>query len=183
MLVRAQVTYEARCKVCDILMMIIPLCHVSTGIYLWKLLIFFLIDPNALTETVTPVVLGHWLKEKPASGPRGCWDPNESRHNLWSFPEGKTEALFRFIVRHYSQPSMSLLCKIQWQVRLGTYTLHHKASELARQYFKLLRTLWHPLFRFNIMSTGHLIYCVYPILRLRQPQENIKSILFSFSNT
>jgi len=70
-------------------------------------------DPNALTETVTPVVLGHWLKEKPASGPRGCWDPNESRHNLWSFPEGKTEALFGFIVHHYSQPSMSLLCKIQ----------------------------------------------------------------------
>ena len=51
----------------------------------------------------------------------------------------KTEALFRFIVRHYSQPSDKLLCI------LGTYTLHHTASELARQYFKSLKTLQHPL--------------------------------------
>jgi len=86
-----------------------------------------------------------WLKEKPASGPHRGWDPNKSRH--WYFPEEKTEALFRFIVRHYSQPpsDKSLLCRIKSQVRLGTYTLHHTACELARQYFKSLKTLQHPL--------------------------------------
>jgi len=59
----------------------------------------------------------------------------------------KKEALFRFIVRHYSQPpsDKSLLCRIKSQVRLGTYTLHHTACELARKYFKSLKTLQHPL--------------------------------------
>ena len=30
-----------------------------------------------------------WLKEKPARGHHRGWDPNESRHYLWSFPEEK----------------------------------------------------------------------------------------------
>ena len=35
------------------------------------------VDPNALTKTVTSVVLGHWLREKPSSGPCGCWEPED----------------------------------------------------------------------------------------------------------
>ena len=68
-----------------------------------------MIDPNALTETVTPVVLGHWLKEKPSSGPHGNWEPDESRHNLRSFPEGRPVGLFEHLIRHYSQPSDYIL--------------------------------------------------------------------------
>ena len=103
--------------------MIIVLYQVSTGIYLWKLWTFFLLDPNALTETVTPVVVGHWLKEKPASGPRGCWEPNESKHNLWAFPEGKTEALYEFIVCHYSQPA-DYVTVVQNSVTGETQNIH-----------------------------------------------------------
>ena len=126
-------------------MMIIALYHVFRGIYLWKFWTFFLLDPNALTENVTPVVLGHWLKEKPASGPCGCWEPNESKHNLCAFPEGKTEALFEFIVRHYSQPADHVIFFSEFSDRwdsehmyIASYSIW--ASEAILRTIKNIRT-------------------------------------------
>lgn len=54
---------------------------------------------------------------------------NESRHILWSFPEGKTEAVFGFIVRHYSQPSdyvivvQNSVTGETWNIYLASYRI------------------------------------------------------------